>query len=181
MRGVLAGKGSAIDAFVERMQCIPRILAARNAGFGRPLTEDELADLAQDCLGRVWRKLPEYAGRASLETWVWRFCTLELMNALRKKSRLPSPYTDLDDAPPERATSDPPPAEQPLLDLLHHLTPREAEVIRLRHVEALETMAEIGEALGISASSVKTHYYRGLEKLRALLRGVPPDTLEDLG
>ena len=56
--------------------------------------------------------------------------------------------------------------------LLRHLAPREAEVVRLRHVEQL-SFAEIASALDISTSSAKTHYNRGLDKLRDLLANQP--------
>jgi RNA polymerase sigma factor (sigma-70 family) len=61
------------------------------------------------------------------------------------------------------------PAEESALDgLLKHLTSREAQIARLVHAEQL-TFHEAAEALSISVSSVKTHYYRGLEKLRSVL------------
>ena len=193
----LAGAPEARARIAERLACVHGILAARNAAFGRQLAKDELEDLAQDTLAVLWKKLPSFAGRASLETWCWRFCTLELMNALRKKSRRPRTWTDLELEPGERASPADlaqSPAGSPsgehgsasdagaelgaTLKLLRHLSAREAQVIRLRHVDQLATMDEIAAALGISASSVKTHYYRGLEKLRTLLKTPPPNSTD---
>ena len=61
---------------------------------------------------------------------------------------------------------------------LRHLTQREAEVVRLRHVEDMK-MGEIGEVLGISRSSVKTLYFRALDKLRAVLAASASDPSEE--
>ena len=69
--------------------------------------------------------------------------------------------------PAEAAGPEPAPGEDVLV-YLRHLAPREAQVVRLRHVEDL-SLPEVAELLGISTSSAKTHYYRALEKLRSLL------------
>ena len=68
-------------------------------------------------------------------------------------------------------------SEQGIGTYLKHLAPREADVVRLRHVEDL-SFQETGEVLGISASSAKTHYYRALEKLRDILSPKPPPARE---
>ena len=172
VREVEEGVPEARRRFADRMRCVHRILAARNVRLGRPFADDELSDLAQETLLRIWQKVGQYAGLASLETWAYKFCYLELMNALRKKARAPKSLSvlatgdgDFDvAAPPRREGS------EPALDkLLRHLAPREAEVLRLRHVEQLDN-GEVAQFLGISVSSVKTHYYRGLDKLRGVLR-----------
>jgi RNA polymerase sigma-70 factor (ECF subfamily) len=155
------------------MRCVPRFLAARNAALGRPLGDEELADLAQDVLVLLWTKLPSYAGKGSLETWSYRFCVLEIMNFLRRLRRRP---LALDPPSQTVAGTDPEVEHDPAARLareetealLRHLSEREAEVVRLRHFEGLEAR-EVAEHLGLSLSSVKTHYYRALEKLRPLL------------
>lgn len=149
------------------MRIVSRILAARNARAGRPLTDVELEDLTQDTLLTIWRKLPTYEGRAALETWTYRFCFLELMNAVRRKARAPVLLDEIVEraAPPEGDGG------AGISHYLRHLTQREAQVLHLRHVEDL-SFAEIAEALETSASSAKTHYYRGLQKLRSLREGV---------
>lgn len=161
---VLAGDPSAGREFAARMAVVGRILAARNADYGRPLGHEDLADLTQDTLLAIWRRLPEYEGRARLESWVYRFCALELLTALRRRGERSLPASDHALEPVDGrgslATG-----EVELSDYLRLLAAREAEVVRLRHVEELE-FAEIAEVLAISPSSAKTHYYRALEKLR---------------
>ena len=165
-RGTLDGDENAIRGFVNRMQCIPAILAAQNQRMGSPLSNDDLGDVVQDSVTKVWLKLGSYAGRASLETWAYRFCFLELMNSIRKRRRwqqsapieselesLVSPETDA--------------AIQ--FEFLHRgleaVGPPESDVLRLKHFEEL-TFAEIAKRLGISPNTAKTQYYRGLSKLR---------------
>lgn len=168
---VLRGDPDARRAFGERMRVVGRILAVQNERMGRPLVDDELGEVAQQALLAVWRKLGTFEGRASLETWVYKFCHLELVSYLRKRSREPARIEDL---PPENRaqerTSEASAEEEPLLleRLLKHLSPREAQVARLAHVAEL-SFQETADALSLSVSSVKTHYYRGLEKLRVVL------------
>lgn len=175
MRDALRGRAQAVEALAERMRCIPRILAARSRHFGRRFSEHDLADLSQDAAAAVLRKLATYAGRASLETWFSRFCVLELMNATRRAARRPRSMSELADDAGLEPEAHPPvhPEEQEEREgierLLRHLSQREAEVVRLRHVDGLETLADVAEALGLSPSSVKTHYYRALDKLRSVV------------
>lgn len=154
--------------FARRMDYVGRILAVRNARMGRPLHDEELADLTQETLLKIWKKLPTYAGRASLKTWVYKFCYLELMNAVRRKASRSSKELSEDRADVPASEADATSEEKGIAVYLRHLAPREADVVRLHHVEDL-SLPEIGAELGISVSSVKTHYYRALDKLRDVI------------
>src|SRR5262245_47547866 len=74
VRGVHRGDPDASRRFIDRMRCIPKILSVLNARSGRPLDGHDLRDLTQDTLMAVWKKLDRFEGRASLETWAYRFC-----------------------------------------------------------------------------------------------------------
>ena len=93
IRRALAGDRRAIDEIAGRLACIPRMLARRNSDYGGPLDDDELRDLAQETIVAVWRKLETYDGRASLETWAYRFCVFELLHRLRQKRSRPKPWS----------------------------------------------------------------------------------------
>src|SRR5262245_20870366 len=82
VRDALQRRADALEQFIERMQCVGRFLAVRNAQLGQPLDRDELRDVAQDAITVVWRKLEAFSGDASLETWVFRICVNELMNTV---------------------------------------------------------------------------------------------------
>ena len=174
VRATLRGDRSAVDRFVGRMGCVPRMLAVQNGRFGRPLDVEEVADLVQDVLVVIWKKLDQFQGRAALETWVYRVCRWELQNAIRRKRRQPVLVEEADTALPVRqepgalAAFDR--ADSALVGL-SRLGPPAADVIRLRHFEQL-TFDEIGERLQISPNTAKTQYYRGLIKLRSIIDGL---------
>lgn len=172
VEAVIQKRRRAIVEFVERMGCVPRMLAARNARLGNPLHPQDLPDLVQDTLVVVWRKLPEFEGRSSLETWIYRICCLELMNAVRRSRRPVHQAAGADeviDATPDpRATAIPRDDDSHLHAAIDELHLDESEVIRMKHFQEL-TFAAIGERLGISVNTAKTRYYRGLRRLTILL------------
>lgn len=167
-REALSGDSQALECFWERMQCVPRILAVANGRMGRPLSPHDLADLSQDTVIVIWQKLGTFAGRATLETWVHRFCYLELMNRVRGKkrqSRLSAASLDVatETVAAKREAS---PLEYEHLELsLQELGPPEADILRLKHYEEL-TFVEIGALLDMSPNTAKTQYYRGIAWLR---------------
>ena len=63
-RRVVEGHPDAQRVFAERMRCVPRMIACRNRRLGRPLRPEELEDLTQETLLRIWRKLGAFEGRA---------------------------------------------------------------------------------------------------------------------
>ena len=171
VEAALRGDPVAVDRFLERMKCVPRMLAAKNRRLGARLDQTELEDLTQETLMAVWRKLPQYNGAARLETWVFRFCFLELLKRLRRRrdrdeeaDRALSPADELRESGRAETGID---FERVHLSL-ERLDDDEAEVIRLKHFCGL-TFEEAGGRLGISSNTVKTRYYRGLRKLRGML------------
>jgi len=170
VRGALAGKRDEVRAFLARMHCVPRMIAAHNEKLGRPLADDELEDVVQETLVAIWRKLERFDQRAALETWVYPFCFYEFMRRLRSKRSLPRLLEDA----PAGAHEPIAPEEVSLLEFEHVLAgldalePELAEVLRLKHLEDL-TFEEIGRRLAISPNTAKTRHYRGLEKLRKRL------------
>jgi RNA polymerase sigma factor (sigma-70 family) len=171
VRRVLAGDPDALEVFIDRMSCVPAILAQRNSLNLKPLTHDVMADLAQDVLIAVWRRLETFAGEGALESWVYPFCTQMYVNAVRSRQRRP-PHRDIehahDVAAPDPAVGD----VLALSDLVYrHLARLEeipARVIRARHFDFLP-FEEIARQIGIPLSTTKTHYRRGLDLLRTYL------------
>jgi RNA polymerase sigma-70 factor (ECF subfamily) len=178
VRRVLAGEHAARDEIAERLRCAPRILQALNSRAGRILSDSELADLSQDVLLRIWEKLSQFEGRATLETWTYQFCWLESRNRFRRavrrrESRAGAAAGALDRLPAPEATLR---VDFEAIEIsLGELGPPGADVIRLKHFEGL-TFSEIGSVLEIPANTAKTHYYRGLERLRQRLRALGEGT-----
>lgn len=169
-RAVIANDPEAIETFVRRMSCIPRILdalAKRSAAFRSP---DERSELAQEVFARVWAKLPGFSGHATLETWVYRFCALTLVERQRARRREPG------DAHEVLAALA---AEQPQRLAAHDalrvqaavagLDADEAAIVEARHFDGA-TFEEAAARLRISPNTAKTRYYRAIERLRRVLR-----------
>ncbi|MCP3919532.1 MAG: RNA polymerase sigma factor [bacterium] len=171
MQAAIRRDPEAVEAFLQRIPCVRRILAFKNAQHGRPLGAAELDDLVQETLFSVWKKLDHYSGRGALEAWLYRFCFLEYMSRLRKLKRQPKLIEDLggDDRSERAAPAEPSHGEYEDVYLgLERLGPPEADIIRLKHLEEL-TFEEIAQRMGDSPNTVKTRYYRGLARLRDLL------------
>ena len=168
---VLARRPDAIDRFVQRMTCVPRILRTQNRRLGDPIRPDELHDLAQDVLLIIWRKLDRFEGRSALETWVFRVCRLELLNLMRRRRRIRTSEVDgaVDQVPEAHEEEDVVSVDAELAyHALQELGPPPSDVILMKHFDHM-TFTEIGEQLGMSINTTKSHYYRGLTRLRETL------------
>ena len=169
-RGAAAGDPEMLERFVRRLSCVPAIVSAINSRMGTPLQTEDVNDVAQVALIRLWRKSAAYAGLASLETWAYHFCCLELMNALRRRRSADRLRESLE--PPEYAAESPRgPAffeYEHLHRGLEELDQSQAAVIRLKFFDEL-TFDEIAKKLVLPANTAKTHLYRGLKRLREIL------------
>ena len=169
VRAVLAREAGALEPFTERMKCVPRILSALNRRIGRPLDEHDLVDVEQEALVVIWKKLPSFDGKHSLEAWAFRVCYLCLMNATRK-ARTRSQAVELglnEETIVARSTPDPSQYED-VYRGLDRLPADESEVLRLKHFDEL-TFEEIGERLSLSPNTIKTRYYRARLHLQEIL------------
>jgi RNA polymerase sigma factor (sigma-70 family) len=167
----LRGERWARERLVERLSCVPRMLAALNRHMGSAFDAEELQDLAQDIFALIWKKLGEFAGRSSLETWAYRFCWLELANAIRRRRREQRLAREIA-ARRAFAEASPRPSEleefAPVHAGLERLSQAEARIVRMKHFEPL-TFREIGARLSISPNTAKAIYYRGMLRLRSWL------------
>lgn len=174
VREISEGQSEAVEQFIDRMRCVPLILAKRNARLGSFLNQEDIEDLTQEVLATVLRKLDEYMGLSSLETWVYAICCNHMMNTFRSRQRRPVLAGDATNgsALEQAAVMDPPPDEYELVNLcLDRLDPFPAEVIRLKVFEG-RTFKQIGVALDIPENSAKTHFYRGVDRLRVMLQPI---------
>jgi RNA polymerase sigma-70 factor (ECF subfamily) len=146
-------------------------MAAQNARLGRPLSEHDLADVAQDSMLVLLRKLHEFTGQAALEAWVFRICCLELMNAVRRRRRqMPNIDLEIEPRSDDAATREwhRLVAREALDTAIDRIGGVEAEALRLKHYEGL-TFEELAARAGISVTGIKARYYRGLARLEAIV------------
>jgi RNA polymerase sigma factor (sigma-70 family) len=172
VRRVLTGDELAFEALRQRLARLPAMLRHQDARLGRPLNETELEDVLRDTVAALWAKLGTFEGRATLETWMYRFCALELLKAVQRKCRAPQSLEDpwsAPDAATEEARDAEPAFDRAELDAgLGALTEGAAAVIRQRHFEELE-FEEIAARARLPLNTVKARYYRGLARLREVL------------
>jgi RNA polymerase sigma factor (sigma-70 family) len=169
VRDVLAGREAAVVTFEERMLCVPRILGALNRRRGRPLDDHDLADLVQDTLLIVLRKLREFRAFVPLEGWIYRLCEFEFRNAVRRSGRQPQPRSEFSQLAATGSEPTAGHAHDELYRALDELGGVESEVIRMKHLAGF-TFQEAAAKLTIPVNTAKTRYYRGMAKLAARMR-----------
>lgn len=127
--------------------------------------------MQQATIAALWAKLATYEGRASLETWAFRFTVLELLKSLARRDRQRQRAVDAEaelEHVPEREPDEPTLEPERIHAGLEQLGPPANEIIRLRHFEE-RSFEEISRAYGEPVNTIKARYYRGLERLRQLL------------
>ena len=172
VRDFLDNPAAGADLLLARLQLVPRVLAALNQRRGGRLDAHDLADLAQDVVLLVLRKLDTFFGAGSFDGWLYRVCELELLNRLRKRRRGPMLVEEWT-ADAEPAAVDGPDDDGRVALALHRLGGYEAEIIRLRVQEDLG-FEEIAARLRVTAANAKTRYYRGLARLQTMLADLAP-------
>jgi RNA polymerase sigma-70 factor (sigma-E family) len=136
-------------------------LFPRAVGLAWKITGDRAAaeDAAAEALARTytrWRKLRDVP---YLEGWVLRVTTNLALDVVRRRRPAPDVRLPVDES--EVST-----LRLALSQALLALPKRQREALALRFLSGF-TEAEVAEALGISAGSVKTHVHRGMAALRA--------------
>ena len=101
---------------------------------------------------------------------MFRICTLEMLNGVRKKRRLASRVSHYGESVPQEPQETVALGEYEHIHLaLDRVGGHDADTVRLKHFEGL-TFDEIGTRLDISPNTAKTRYYRGMSKLQEILR-----------
>jgi RNA polymerase sigma-70 factor, ECF subfamily len=142
--------------------------------------EQDAEDVLQETYIKAFRSLPEFEGRSSLTTWLYRIAVNEALMALRK--RKPQQFSI------EESTTNEDEAESESLEILDWCCMPEGELLSsesrafldqavrrlpanlrvvfvMRDLEGL-SIQETAQALGISENNVKTRLLRARLKLR---------------
>jgi RNA polymerase sigma-70 factor (ECF subfamily) len=152
--------------------------------LGLKMLEDpqDAEDVLQETFLKAYRHLPNFDGRSSLSTWLYRIATNEALMMLRRRKHItvsidqplapdeqeqePLQIVDWCCMPEEEMMSGEARAymEEAIDELPHSLR----VVFLLRDIEGLSTQ-ETGEVLNLSETAVKTRLSRARLRLRELL------------
>lgn len=130
----------------------------------------EAEDLAQEAFIRAYRALqtyePDRIRRLKLRGWIWTIALNLGRNAIRDRSRRPTPV-ELE--PDRHGREDPEPVDDAAWDRrLGALSHAQRTAVVLRHVVGL-SLAETATALDRPEGTVKADVHRGLAKLRTVM------------
>ncbi len=127
--------------------------------------EDEVADLFQEVMIRVWRGLPSFNGSSDVKTWIYRIALNTSISMGRKKKRRHEVKLAMDInlfADKDKET------EQ--VNILHKRISRLLPLDRAIVLLWLENISyeEIGAIIGISAKNVSVRLVRIREQLKSM-------------
>jgi len=173
VRDALAGRPAAITALGERLQCIGPMTRSRRRALAPWLPETDLPDLEQEVASKLLERLQRYQGFAALESWVFAFCDGIVRNAGRSHRRKQARDHQLDtvanhasaDGASEVTGRD---RHEDLHACLERLGKTERELVRTKHFDGLQ-LAELAARLGAGINTIKSRYFRALQKLRLCL------------
>jgi len=137
------------------------------------LPDSQLDDASQEVLLAVFRKLPEFAQRSALRTWIYGIC-VNVARAARRKtaSRGECLMDDVPETPVEAAQDTAlllKRHERRLLEVLATLDEDQRSVFVLYEIEEL-SMEEIASALAAPITSCYSRLYAAREKVRSQFR-----------
>lgn len=127
--------------------------------------QDEVDDLFQEVLIKLWQGFDKFEGRSSLRTWVYRISLNTCISVDRKKKSRPT-ATILEGVDLFEESKE----DNRQLDMLHHritqLQPFDRAIVLLW----LENMSydEIGAIVGISPKNVSVRLFRIKEQLKKM-------------
>ena len=128
--------------------------------------KDEVEDLFQEILVRMWNGFESFRGESSLNSWIWRVSLNTCLNFEKKKTREGERIRlDVDIEPSDDADNDAMQIKQ-LRERIGRLGFIDRSIILLW----LENMSydEIGAIVGISAQNVSVRLVRIREKLKQM-------------
>jgi RNA polymerase sigma-70 factor (ECF subfamily) len=141
------------------------------------LTAEEREDLAQEILLQLWRSLPQFQGRASASTWVYRVALNTALSWHRKEDRRRAhqqPLLEPEDLPVAGLDSAERLHQREVVERLYaaiRQLPKAEAALVLLYLDDL-SYREIAEVLGISEGNVGVKLNRARKALGELMKEV---------
>ena len=151
-----------VDAYHDDMARIAYVICGN---------QDAAQDAVQAAWPVAWRKLGSLRDPDALRPWLMSVAANQARQAMRKDRRHPVVEIEVADI---GSTAGDPSHRAAAVDLaaaLHRLPPDDRAILALRHVAGFDSN-EIGTALGMSPSSVRSRLARVIARLREELQDV---------
>jgi len=133
---------------------------------------DAAEDIVQDAFVRAYTSLRTFRGEAQFGTWLYRIVVNISLNRLKTERRKAEREIPILGASAIVATEEDPGhaagLQEHLERALHELPTLQRAVVILRHLDGMSTR-EVSVILQCSEGTVKTHLFRGMEKMRKRL------------
>ncbi len=146
----------------------PELEAYCRRMLGSPFDAD---DAVQETLLRAWRASDGFEGRASLRGWLYRIATNVCFDALKSRSRRPTPTDEWPEETEDSRTADPvelaldrDQLRLALIAAANALPPRQLAVLLLRDVLSWRAR-EVAQRLSTSVAAVNSAHQRARESL----------------
>jgi RNA polymerase sigma-70 factor (ECF subfamily) len=144
-------------------------------------THHDADEIAQETFVKAFEALPSFRGDAEFRTWLYRIAMNLSLNSLKAARRRRE--TRAGDQDVARITGEDGLQTVQQRELaghieraLHELPTMQRATVMLRHIHGLSTR-QVSEILQCTEGTVKTHLFRGLEKLRKSLKYLDGEAL----
>jgi len=169
LRLLRSGDHQAFTEFIDKYKETV-FLCCRRLG----LSEDEVEDVASETFLAAYNGLSRYSGRAELSTWLWSIAYRQGVNYLRSNRRQwqleAEPYEQIASSKEQEpaATLQDKETEEIIWEAVERLPRLWAMAIILYYREE-KSIADIAKIMQAKENTVKTHLFRGREKLKEIL------------
>jgi RNA polymerase sigma-70 factor, ECF subfamily len=139
-------------------------------------TAEDAQDLVQEILLQVWRSLPQFKGRASVSTWIYRIALNTALTWRRQARRRPErqPLFEIEELTADDSESAKQVEQREVVEGLYaaiRQLPKGDAALVLLYLDDL-SYREMAEVLGISESNVGVKLNRAKNALRVLMNEV---------
>ena len=168
---VLSGKVNAYQILVERYQNY-----AFSTAFQVLKNREEAEEAAQDAFLKAYKRLPSFAGQSRFSTWLYTIVFRTAIDKQRQRKRKHTPIDDpnqflqiADNGYQHDKHTDGKDLKRHLEAAMQQLKPIDATLIHLYYLNE-QSVKEIVEITGLSATNIKTRLHRTREALKVILK-----------
>lgn len=153
------------DTEIFKQQILPLQPAMQRMAESLLGNEDDAADVVQDCFVSLWNEREKLSKVVNIEAWCITLVKRKSIDLMRRRH------------PTEEIDEQSLPAEQPLyeedtlqkaMEMIKKLPERQAQIIRLKHFEAIDTQG-IAKKMQINEGNVYALLSRAYQSLKKMI------------